>query len=222
MQITLETIRAAAGPTYFEFSDEYDHISLDTRRNGSIYDETPGKKDIEEANRLLKLIQKTFPKGKFKITAGTCDEWVSITARKEPLTKKEKLIAKQKKERAKIAPKIKEITDNLKAQGHDPLYLYYDNGYNAEYNPYKTPKLEIVVKFGKVVTALYTKFRYKDEQEAETAALAAMPLITGIPINEWKKIETRPLYTKTALDGSGRVLDISSEVRFETILIVSE
>tara|TARA_R110000803_G_scaffold152965_2_gene217905 strand:+ start:269 stop:763 length:495 start_codon:yes stop_codon:yes gene_type:complete len=67
--------------TWFEIYDEDDtyEVMIHTRDNGSVGDEEAGEEDIEEANRLLKLIKKKFPKLDYDIEV--VDEWVHLTVK---------------------------------------------------------------------------------------------------------------------------------------------
>ena len=216
-KVTLEAVKTVAGRTWFNITDECDDISLSTRAHGCVGSETAGKVDIAEGKRLMPLIKQGFPPSRFLVVFDVVDEWVSITIRKDPLTPREKLMAAQKKSRRKINDKVSKIAADLKAQGYAPAILYCDSGYQAEGHLYRTARLHLVIPFGEVVTALYTSFRYKTAEQAEEAARVIIPLITGLPLAEWKMDEVKPLYSRTALNGSGRILDKSSEVRFTAV-----
>jgi hypothetical protein len=79
--ITLETVKEKAGSTWFSFALEGDNIVMETRRHGSVYDETCGKEDVAEARRIL---SKLPPATHHKRTLECVDEWVVITIATKP------------------------------------------------------------------------------------------------------------------------------------------
>jgi len=79
--ITLETVREKAGSTWFSFALEGENIVMETRRHGSVYDETCGKEDIAEAKRIL---SKLPPATHHKRSLECVDEWVVITIATKP------------------------------------------------------------------------------------------------------------------------------------------
>lgn len=64
--------------TWFDIDSEPDDevILLATRENGNVGDEVPGKEDLDEANRIKKLIQTKFPE--LEVEIEIVDEWVHI------------------------------------------------------------------------------------------------------------------------------------------------
>ena len=72
----------ASAKTYMEIEEEDDmrEILIATRENGNVYNESPGEKDIKEAQRVQKILMNKFPGIETQIE--TVDEWVhlSITA----------------------------------------------------------------------------------------------------------------------------------------------
>ena len=63
-------------PDYFD--DDYYEVTISTRDNGSVYDEQYGKKDWDEAQRLLPLIIEKFGDWFESYEITTFDEWVNI------------------------------------------------------------------------------------------------------------------------------------------------
>lgn len=63
--------------TRFEFEQDEISSRLYTRENGSVGDETPGQIDIDEANRIYKLLTDVF--GDLNIEKHTVDEWVTVS-----------------------------------------------------------------------------------------------------------------------------------------------
>lgn len=59
-----------------EVSEDQKRITLDTRDNGDVGEETPGRIDIESAKRLTKSLKEKFPD--YKVNPDTCDEWTSV------------------------------------------------------------------------------------------------------------------------------------------------
>jgi len=73
-----DIIKLMARETYFDLEVRDDNkLEYSTRRNGNVADERPGKEDLKEANRLLRLLRSKFKKVA-KITGDTIDEWVFI------------------------------------------------------------------------------------------------------------------------------------------------
>ena len=68
----------ASTKTYMDVEDEDDmrEIFLSTRENGNVGNETPGRADMKEAERVQKILQKKFPDLKFGID--TTDEWTNL------------------------------------------------------------------------------------------------------------------------------------------------
>ena len=63
--------------SYLELQQLHDDfLGFSTRENGSVYDETPGERDFEEANKVKDLILKDFPNVKAEVTY--TDEWVNL------------------------------------------------------------------------------------------------------------------------------------------------
>jgi hypothetical protein len=79
--ITLETAKEKAGNTWFTFATEGENIVMETRRHGSVYDETCGKEDIAEAKRIL---SKLPPATHHKRSMECVDEWVVVTIATKP------------------------------------------------------------------------------------------------------------------------------------------
>ena len=66
--------------SYFEF-DDYENgvLQFSTRENGSVSEELPGKKDIEEAKKLKKDVCSHFPSVDAQVE--TFDEWVFLSVK---------------------------------------------------------------------------------------------------------------------------------------------
>jgi hypothetical protein len=69
----------ASTKTYMEVeeADDMKEILIATRENGDVYDDTAGPKDIEEAQRVQKILMKKFPG--IKVQVETVDEWVHLS-----------------------------------------------------------------------------------------------------------------------------------------------
>lgn len=69
----------ASTKTYMqvEEDDNMKEILIATRENGDVYDDTAGPKDIEEAQRVQKILMKKFPG--IKVQVETVDEWVHLS-----------------------------------------------------------------------------------------------------------------------------------------------
>jgi hypothetical protein len=106
LEATVDTVKAAAGPTWFHCSDEGDHIELSTRDHGDVGSETAGKADKVEGRRLFKLVTKVFRPSAWEVTYDVIDEWVSVSVRTLPLTKAEK-------DKARIEKKITDLRHRI-------------------------------------------------------------------------------------------------------------
>lgn len=64
--------------TYMDVESKTNRLDffLSTRDNGDVGDETPGLEDLNEAQRVQKIIQSKFPE--LKITISTTDEWTNL------------------------------------------------------------------------------------------------------------------------------------------------
>lgn len=71
-------IKETIGNTWFSFEEDRDSFSLRSREHGDISEEEPGKADIVEANRLIKLLREAG----FKPRGEVIDEWVDVTIKK--------------------------------------------------------------------------------------------------------------------------------------------
>lgn len=71
-------IKETVGKTWFFFEEDRDSFSLRTREHGDVGEEEPGREDIVEANRLIKLLQEAG----FKPKGEVIDEWVEVTIKK--------------------------------------------------------------------------------------------------------------------------------------------
>lgn len=60
-----------------EEADNMREILIATRENGDVYDDTAGPKDIEEAQRVQKILMKKFPG--LQVQIETVDEWVHLS-----------------------------------------------------------------------------------------------------------------------------------------------
>jgi hypothetical protein len=68
-----------AAESWFHCDDEEDNrILFATRENGNVYNESAGRKDINEAIRLKNAIRKKYP-NEFEFEIETVDEWVHLT-----------------------------------------------------------------------------------------------------------------------------------------------
>jgi len=61
------------------YKDE-DWIMFQTRENGCVGSETTGQEDVDEAYRIMKLVNEKFDHS-FEIDVEEVDEWVSINIR---------------------------------------------------------------------------------------------------------------------------------------------
>lgn len=71
-------IKETIGNTWFSFEEDKDSFVLRSREHGDISEEEPGKADIVEANRLIKLLREAGLKAKGEVI----DEWVEVIIRK--------------------------------------------------------------------------------------------------------------------------------------------
>lgn len=71
-------IKETVGNTWFSFEEDKDSFVLRSREHGDISEEEPGKADIVEANRLIKLLREAG----FKPRGEVIDEWVDVTIKK--------------------------------------------------------------------------------------------------------------------------------------------
>ena len=79
--LTIETAKEKIGNTWFTFALEGETITMETRRHGSVYNETCGKEDIEEGKRIL---SKLPPATHHKRGLECVDEWVVVTIAAKP------------------------------------------------------------------------------------------------------------------------------------------
>ena len=195
LEATVATVKAAAGRTWFDCSDEASHIELSTRANGDVGSETAGKADTDEGWRLLKLVSKVFKAASWVVTYDVVDEWVSVTVRKLPLTKEEKVKAARGKKMNALREAIEESCRLANAALATPnvRQTFVGSVYNGcgYYQPYlKTVFGNRILYHGHLGAA----FAFATLEEAE-AALA--PLVAQFPELEWKRrvADPRPRLT---------------------------
>ena len=82
--ITLEQVKDAVNPTWFNFEDhESGSIVMDSREYGDVGQEQYGEADWKEGLRIKEVLEKAFPE--HFVTIDTCDEWVCVDIGKEDL-----------------------------------------------------------------------------------------------------------------------------------------
>lgn len=195
LEATVATVQAAAGRTWFDCSDEDNHIELSSRVYGDVGNERAGKADMNEGWRLRKLVQKTFKPAAWVVTYEVVDEWVSVSVRKLPLTKAEKDTARAAKQMTALREKLEESCRLANAALPMPNVRQTFVGSVYKGCGYYQPYLQVV--FGKRIlyhSHLYSGFAYATLEEAE-AALA--PLVAQFPELEWQRqvVEPRPRLT---------------------------
>ena len=101
--LTIETAKNKIGNTWFNFALEGETITMETRRHGSVYNETCGKEDIAEGKRIL---SKLPPATHHKRTLECVDEWVVVTISTKPFPASQ---IKENKRRAAFAKNFAEM-----------------------------------------------------------------------------------------------------------------
>lgn len=96
--LSREEITALVGGTWFDLHDEDDKFVLDTRQNGDVGSETPGKADIAEARRMALELKRQFPRHEVRCEA--IDEWVLLEVSKAEKSR-EKLEREEREERSR-------------------------------------------------------------------------------------------------------------------------
>ena len=195
LEATVATVKAAAGRTWFDCSDEDSHIELTTRDHGDVGGETAGKADKVEGARLLKLVRQVFKPASWVVTYDVVDEWVSVTVRKLPLTKAEKAKARVAKKMTDLRERIQDACKaaNAAITATNVRQTFVGSVYNG--CGYYQPYLKAV--FGHRILYqgnLYSGFAFATLKEAE-AALA--PIVAQFPELEWKRLvaDPRPRHT---------------------------
>lgn len=79
-KITPDDLRSAIGNTWFDLTESEDRLVLDTRENGDVGSETPGKPDLIEARRLAAAVKSLFPR--HEVNLEVVDEWVVLEVKK--------------------------------------------------------------------------------------------------------------------------------------------
>jgi hypothetical protein len=75
-------VKEVVGKTWFDFEETENFIVFDTRLNGDVGGETPGKEDVLEGRRLVKEVLRHFPKHDVKMEV--VDEWVHVEIKRIP------------------------------------------------------------------------------------------------------------------------------------------
>lgn len=185
LEATVATVKAAAGHTWFDCSDEGDHIELSSRSHGDVGSERAGKADIDEGKRLLKLVTKVFKPLAWSVTYDVVDEWVSVSVRVAPLTKKEKDRLKLEKKMRELRAIIKDACDAANIAHEKPNARKSFSGLVYEGCGHFTPSIKVVFGERKLYRShLGAEFVFATESEAD-AALA--PIVARLPDMNWQR-----------------------------------
>jgi hypothetical protein len=183
--ITLAKVKELIGRTWFDFEETETEITLDTRDSGDVGEETPGAEDIAEARRIMKAIRTVFPKETHLTDWETCDEWVSVTIKKQPRPmeeiRKDRLIAEFN---AKFDAVKERIAEKF-SLGLRSVSVYWRND-----------ELDLNIVFGDQILYLsyHKQFDFRTEDDAETAAQEIMGMLNALPVESWGKREvSRPI-----------------------------
>lgn len=214
LEATVATVKAAAGRTWFDCSDEETSIELSTREHGDVGSETAGKADTDEGWRLLKLVRKVFKPASWVVTYDVVDEWVSVSVRKLPLTKAEKAQALVEKKMTALREKIEETCRLANAAVTEPNVrqtfigsVYKGCGYYKSY---------LKAVFGKRILYqghLYSGFAFATLEEAE---VALAPIVAQFPELVWtlKIVAPRPSHTYN-YSPPNNVIENAGSIEFE-------
>jgi hypothetical protein len=179
LEATVATVKEAAGRTWFDCSDEGTCIVLSSRDHGDVGAEIAGKADKDEGSRLRQLLRKVFKPAAWVVEYDVIDEWVHVSVRKEPLTKREKADRARKDKIAKLDQALKAIVaaaneERKKLNCRLPFSSFVYDGHYSQ-------KATLKVMFGKrflYPSHMGSGFVFADE---ETASEAIKPLLEKLP-----------------------------------------
>jgi hypothetical protein len=203
--LTPSDIRTVIGNTWFDFQDEQDtSIHLDTRQNGSVYDEAPGQLDITEGLRILAAIRAVYPPTDYASAFETVDEWVCVNIHKEPHPPEKRLLLLAQKAAIPIlnayAGGVTYVNGTFPKGVSSPFYFHPDS---------ERLTWKLTVKFGELLHdgRNHPPFAFATQEAAETAAIKL--------VAEWgthtKTIQTPKEHTTF----SGKALHRSGSVTYE-------
>lgn len=214
LEATVDTVKAAAGRTWFQCSDEDSHIELSTRDHGDVGSETAGKADKVEGGRLLKLVRKVFEPSSWVVTYDVVDEWVSVSVRTLPLTKAEKDKARIEKKMTALRVKIQEACKAANAAITKPNVrqtfvgsVYNGHGYFLAY---------VKIEYGPRIlyrNHLGVEYAFATLEEADAAL---QPILAQFPDLGWQRkvMEPRPRHTGN-YSPPNNVIENAGSIEFE-------
>jgi hypothetical protein len=214
LEATVATVKAAAGRTWFDCSDEDSHIELSSRAHGDVGNETAGQADKVEGARLLKLVRKVFKPASWVVTYDVVDEWVSVCVRTLPLTKEEKAKAAMEKKMTALRVKIQDacmvanaaitkpnvrqtfVGSVINGHGYFLAYFKIDYGTRILYRSH-----------------LGADYAFATLEEAEAAL---QPLLAQFPDLDWRRkvMEPRPRHTYN-YSPPNNVIENAGAIEFE-------
>lgn len=215
--ITASSIKVAIGATWFDLEDDEQHFHLDSRSHGNVGAEVPGEADKTEGLRLLKLLEKAFPKTnyhapKFEVV----DEWVTITITKAPLTAKEK---KERLFRQRIKKSYRELAEFFSArpffQQHvdaKKVRCSFSCHLQESYTSKNSFTISIAAVFGSVPPGQDWPGSYEfPDADAAEKALRSLLADKSLPSLDWK-LEVVPAQERRNF--SNKLIEIAGKVTF--------
>lgn len=195
LEATVATVKAAAGPTWFECAEEHGTIELSSRQHGDVSEEKAGTADIKEGHRLFDLVRKVFKPVDWDVTYDTVDEWVHVSVRILPLTKDEKAKKRFAEDMVRLRKQLTAAAAVINAPVTDsytrkPMVAGVYDGHS-----YSQAYLRVV--FGQrflYLNHLGAKYTCATEEEADALL---KPLLVQFPKLEWVKTVREPSPRRT-------------------------
>lgn len=79
---TIQKIKSIIGQTWFDIeADEGSNVVIESRRHGDVGEETPGREDVREGNRIFRLLTDALKDDGVSVNIEAVDEWVMIQIR---------------------------------------------------------------------------------------------------------------------------------------------
>jgi hypothetical protein len=194
-----DTAKKTIGRTWFDLIESQDSLCFETREHGDIGEETYGEADLTEARRIFNALKEVYPPEFYIYDLDTCDEWVTLTIKKEPRTEEEIRNRKLEKQRKFILKAMEDLRNETSPRGEkvNPCIRY------ARITGRNQDVVEFTAIFGERKAWFKNYQAIPQHNSLEDALSEAKAFIDGLPelpISEWTHSVGEPT-EKRSFDG---------------------